>query len=228
VGARGGWLVRGRLGGKGRGVGFAGDDDAGFFDGGEVEFFGAGPIDGVIPGIGGGADAEEFDGLGGDAAFGEVIAGELAGGLVGETMLPALGELFVDIEQLVLEVAGLLGAGGVFEFEGDFGALGEAADGVHEADVFVFLEEGEDVAALVAAETVEDLLLGIDVETGGFFLVEGAEGGEVGAGLFQGQVGADDIHDVIGYADPFASGGGKETGHAGRGLRSARVRTRAW
>ena len=106
----------------------------------------------------------------------------------------------MDLEQLVLEVARLLFAGGLVEFEGNFGAFGQPADGVHEPDVFVFLDEGEHVAALVAAEAVENLFMRIDVEAGGLFLVERAEGGEVRAGFFQRQIRPDDVHNVAGGA----------------------------
>jgi len=53
------------------------------------------PVDGVIPGVGRVAEAEELDGLGRDAAFGQVIAGDLAGGVVGQAGLPALGDLLL-------------------------------------------------------------------------------------------------------------------------------------
>ncbi len=84
-------------------------------------------------------------------------------------------------------MAGLGLAGLLLEVEGDVRAFGEAADGVGEIDALVFFDKGEDVAAFVAAEAVENLLVGVDVEAGGFLLMEGAEGDEVGAGAFQGK-----------------------------------------
>ena len=177
------------------------------------KFFAARPVHRVVPGFRRGAEAEEFYGVGRDAALGEIIAGELAGGFVGQAVLPARRELFVDVEQLVLEMARFLRAGRVFKFQRNLRALGQPAHGVHEADVFVFLDEGEHVAALVAAEAVEDLLVRIDVEAGRLFLVERAERGEIRAGFFQRQIRADDIHDVAGGANSFAGGGGKKTGH---------------
>ena len=173
-----------------------------------------GPVDGVVPGIRRGAEAEQFHGFGRHAAFRQIITGELAGGFVQQRVLPALGDLLVDLEQLVLEMARLLFDGGLVEFQGDLRAFGQPADGVHEPDVFVFLDEGEHVAALVAAEAVENLFMRIDVEAGRLFLVKRAEGGEVGARLFQRQIRADDVHDVAGGADAFASCGGKRAGHA--------------
>jgi hypothetical protein len=112
----------------------------------------------------------------------------------------------VDGEEGVLEVAGVFLAGGWVKLDGDAGAFRETADGFDEGEIFEFLDEGEDVAALVAAEAMKDLAVGIDVETGGLFLVEGAERHEVRAGAFQGDEGADDIDDVIGGADLFECG----------------------
>ncbi len=176
--------------------------------------FAFGPVDGVVPGVGRGAEAKEFHGFRRHAAFGEIIAGSLAGGFIKQAILPALGDLLVNLEQLVFEMARLLFAGGLIEFEGNFGAFSQPADGVHEADVFVFLDEGEHVAALVAAEAVKNLFMRIDVEAGGLFLVKGAEGGEVGAGAFQRQIGPDDVHNVAGGANAFAGCGGKRASHA--------------
>ena len=176
--------------------------------------FAFGPVDGVVPGVRRGAEAEQFHGFRRHAAFCEIIAGGLAGGFVEQAILPALGDLLVNLEQLVLEMARLLFAGVLVEFQGNFGAFGQPADGVHEPDVFVFLDEGENVAALVAAEAVENLFMRIDVEAGGLFLVKRAEGGEVGAGLFQRQIRPDDVHNVAGGANAFAGCGGKRASHA--------------
>src|SRR5581483_8861645 len=165
------------------------------------------------PDIGREAEAEEFDGIGVNAAFLEVIAGGLAGGFVGEGVLPALRDLLVNLEERVLEMAVLLAVGIVVEFDGDAGALGEAAHGVHERDALELLDEGEDVAALVAAEAVKNLALGIDVEAGRLLAVEGAERGEIGAGALEGHVGADDIDDVTGGANLLNRCGRNHAGH---------------
>jgi hypothetical protein len=103
--------------------------------------FAFGPVDRVVPQVGGVAEAEELDGLGGDAAFGEVIAGDLGGGIAGQGGLPALGDLLVDEQKLVLEVARLRLAGGGFHFQRDAGAFGQAAHGVHEINVLIFANE---------------------------------------------------------------------------------------
>ena len=78
---------------------FLARDQAGLLDQRQFEMFAFGPIDRVVPGVGRVAEAEEFDGLGGDAAAGEVIAGDLAGALAGQGGLPALGDLLVDLKQ---------------------------------------------------------------------------------------------------------------------------------
>ena len=158
------------------------NDESGFFDQRQFMTLAFGPVDGVVPGIRRGAEAEEFHGFRRHPALSEIISSHLAGGFVEQTILPALGDLLVDFEQPVLEVARLLFAGVLVEFEGNFGAFGEPADGVHEADVFVFLDEGEHVAALVAAEAVENLPVRIDVEARRLFLVKRAKRNEICAG----------------------------------------------
>ena len=49
------------------------------------------------------------------------------------------------------------GAGIAVRFQRNVRAFGQAADGVGKIDVLVFLDEGENIAALVAAEAMEDL-----------------------------------------------------------------------
>ena len=177
------------------------------------EVFALRPVHRVVPQFRRGADAKEFDRVRRDAALGEIIARHLSGGFVGEAILPARRELVVDVEQLILEMPRFLRAGRVLKFQRNLCALGQPPHGVHEADVLVILDEGEHVAALVAAEAMENLLVRIDVEAGRFFLVERTERGEVRAVFFQRHIRADDIHDVAGGANLFARGGRKETGH---------------
>ena len=96
---------------------------------------------------------------------------------------------------------------------GNFCALGKPADGVHEADIFVFFDERKNVAAFMAAEAMKNLAVRVDVEAGRLFLVKRTEGGEIGSGAFELEIGADDVDDVTGVADAFESCLG-ETGHA--------------
>ena len=150
------------------------DYQSGFLDGFDWKTFALRPVHRVVPKFGRSADAKQFYRVRRHAPFGEIIARELAGSFVGETILPARCELFVDVKQLIFEMPRFLRAGRVFKFERDFRALGEAAHGVHETDILVIFDEGENVAALVTAEAMEDLLVRIDVEAGRFFLVERA------------------------------------------------------
>jgi hypothetical protein len=55
----------------------------------------------------------------------------------------------------------------------------------------------------MAAETIKDLALRIDVEAGSFLFMKRAERGEVGAGAFEREVRANDINDITGRADLF-------------------------
>ncbi len=144
------------------------------------------------------ADAETFDAFFVEAAAGEVSAGgcSFAGA---ELLLKPLGGGFVELD----EFGALAMLGGFFggvEFalgERDAALFGNGADGLGEADVFYFLDEGEDVAGLAAAEAVEELASGMDGEGGCFFGVEGAEAGEVlCSGFFEAHVFADDFDDI--------------------------------
>ena len=131
--------------------------------------------------------SKEFHGFSRNTAFLQIIARGLAGGFVEQAILPALGDLLVNLEQLVLEMARLLFAGVFVEFKGNFCAVGETAHGIHETDVFVFLDEGENIAPLVAAKAMKNLPVRIDVEARRLFLVKRAKRNEIGAVLFQGR-----------------------------------------
>jgi len=137
----------------------------------------------------------------------------LSGGFVGEAVLPALRDLLVNFEQLIFEMAGLLFGGIVVEIQRNFRALGEPAHCVNEADAFVFLDECEHVAAFVTAKAMKNLLMCIDVEAWRFFFVKRAKSGEICARLFQGQIRADNVHDIAGGADAF-DGSWRDAGHA--------------
>ena len=98
-------------------------------------------------------------------------------------------------------------------------AVSQSAHCFREINAFVRLDESEDVAAFVAAEAMEDLEVGIDVEAWGFFFVKRAKGDEVGASAFEGEVGPDDIHDVAGGTDLFEGGRRKQARHEIRAKR---------
>jgi hypothetical protein len=152
----------------------------------------------VVEVVGSVADAEPCDGVGGDAAAGEVFAG--AGGFRGfECGFEVLRGGFVDIDELAAD-AGFAGLFGGAEFalgERDSALGGHDANGLGKADVFQLHDEGEDVAFLVAAEAVEVVMRGVYGERACLFFVEGAEAGVVlGAGFAQLDVVADDADDI--------------------------------
>ncbi len=144
------------------------------------------------------ADAEGLDAFRGEAAAGEVFAGDGAFGAA-ELLFKPGGCGFVEFEELGTQA----GSGGFFRRgelalgQGDAAFLGDDADGLREADVLDFADEAEDVAGGLAAEAVVELAHGVDGEGGGFFLVEGAEAGVVlRAGFAQADVALDDLDDV--------------------------------
>src|ERR1700722_18027345 len=164
----------------------------------EVMAFAFGPIDGVVPQVRRVTEPEKFDGFGGNTAGGKVIARGLGRGFAGQGVSPALRDLLVDLQQPVLNMAALLLGGIVVHLQRDFGALSQPPHSIRKFDVLVFLDECENIAAFVAAEAMENLLLRIDVETRGLFLVKRAQRSEVRPGALQRDIGANDIHDVAG------------------------------
>jgi hypothetical protein len=94
----------------------------------------------VVEVVGRVADAEGLDGLGGDAAAGEVLAG--AGGFGGfELGLEVLGGGLVDVDELAAQ-AGFAGFFGRVELalgEGDAALGGDGADGFGEAEASIFM-----------------------------------------------------------------------------------------
>src|SRR5437773_11965599 len=61
---------------------------------------------------------------------------------------------------------------------------------------------------------MKNLAMRSDVEAGGFLFVKRAERHKIGAGPFEGQISADDVHDVAGGADLFEGGRRDQTSHA--------------
>ena len=191
------------------------DDEPGLLAEGCVIALRLGPVHRVVPGLGSGPEAEFPDGFHAHTALVQVVAGDLAGGLVHEALLPALGDGLVELEQRILHAARLLGPRIVLRLEGDARALGEPGEGLDKGEVLVVLHEAEHVPALVAAEAVEDLLARVHVEAGRLLLMEGAERDEVRAGALERQVAADDIDYVTRGANLFAEVVGKKR-HARR------------
>ena len=149
------------------------------------------------------AEAKQFHGFIGDTASLQIVARDLARGLVGERGLPALRDLLVNLEQRFLKKAVLLLPRVFFKLQRQVRPFGQPPHGFGEGDVFVFLDEREHVAALVTAEAMKDLSMRIDVEARRFLFVKRAEGDEVCAGAFEREIRANDIDDVAGGADLF-------------------------
>ena len=78
---------------------------------------------------------------------------------------------------------------------------GPVRQGFTEIDVLDLHVEGEDVAALAAAEAVEVLRVGEDDERGRLLLMERAEPLVAAAGALELHVGADQLDDVGAFAD---------------------------
>ena len=120
------------------------------------EVFGFSCVAHVVEIVGRVADAELCDGVGGDAAAGEIFAS--AGRFRGfECGFEVLRGGLVDVDELAAgaSFARLFGRAELALGEGDSALGGYDADGLGEADVFEFHDEGEDVAFFVAAEAVE-------------------------------------------------------------------------
>ena len=152
----------------------------------------------VVEVVGGVADAELCDGVGVDAAAGEVFAGTgCFGGF--ECGFEVLRGGFVNVDELAADAgfAGFFGSAELALWERDSALGGNDANGFGEADVFKLHDEGEDVAFFVAAEAVEVVVGGVDGEGAGFFFVKRAEAGVVlRAGFAQLDVVADDADDI--------------------------------
>jgi len=152
-------------------------DEARFLDDFGGEAFFEGPGHGGVPGVGGVADLEALRQFAAEVAAFEVVAGSLGHFVLVEEFGPPGGDDFVEAEELLAHGAAVPAAAGlelVFFGDLDAGTLGQAAHRPHEVEVFVKHDEFEDVAPLLAAVAVEELLVGMDVEGGGLFPVEGA------------------------------------------------------
>jgi len=129
-----------------------------------------------------------------------------------------LGGRLVDVENLLAQRTLLAAgaAGALLVFDGDAEALAQRLDGLGEIELFGFADERDDVAGLAAAEALVETLVGIDVEGRRFFVVEGAEALEAGAGLAEGRDPAHHIDDVHAKLQ-IAETGGFDDGHGAAG-----------
>ena len=171
------------------------------------------PVDRVVPQIGRVTQAEQFHRFVLNAAFCQIIAGDLACCIVPQSILPTTCDLLVDLKQAVFEMPDLLLAGTTFVFERNLRAIREALHGLDEVNALVLPDERENVAAFVAAETVKNLAVRVDVEARGLLLVKRTKGDKIRACPFQREVRPNDIHNIAGGADSLQCGGGKQAGH---------------
>lgn len=109
----------------------------------------------------------------------------------------------MQAQELILQIARLLIRPAVLVFQGNAGAICQAFHRLAKIDGFKILHKREYIATLVAAKTMKELFLGIDVETGGFFFMERTKCLKIRSGALQRHVPANDIHDVTGVAHPF-------------------------
>ena len=125
-----------------------------------------------LPAGRGKADVPARLGLVGEATGGEIVTRLRCGG--GLQLQPVeLDGLLHDLGQL-RAVVGLFLRLWIARGHLHTGFARYQFDRLHEADVFGFLHEGKQIALRVTAETIVEALPVIDVEGGGFFLVEGA------------------------------------------------------
>jgi hypothetical protein len=185
------------------------DDQSRFLDQFEIVSLACCPIHRVIPGVRRCSEPKQFYCVSTDTAFGQIFAGNLPCGFAGQRILPALGDLLVDFKEFAFDVARELFSRILFVIERNFRAISQTFDRVWKSDVLVLLDERKDIAALVAAETMKNLTVRIDIEARGFFLVKWTKGNKVRAGSLERNIGTDNIHDVTRGTNLLKGGGGK-------------------
>lgn len=133
----------------------------------------------MVPARGAVADTEVLGRRLVEAALGEELASDLGLGAV-QLLDVELGGRLVRLDQpdpLTALVGGVVPA--LLVPQGDAGLGGEPLDDLRERQVVDLLHEGDRVAALLAAEAVEETLARADLEGGGLLVVEGAQALEV-------------------------------------------------
>jgi hypothetical protein len=86
-------------------------------------------------------------------------------------------------------------------FQRNPGAAGEKLQRLGKIDALELLNKLDDVAVFITGPTAVALAARIDVKGGAAVVVEGAEALEGLAGRPEGDVAADDVHDVVGFLD---------------------------
>jgi len=155
----------------------------------------------VVPSFGGVAQAEGLDRLLGDSPARQILPAGPALVRVGQ---PGLEPPHRPGDHLA-EAAAPRGAPagfGVFP-QFDAGPLGQHPNGLGERHVLLGHYEVEHAPAAPAPEALENLLRGADGEGGRLLGVERAQRHIVLPRLFQGEVGGDDLNNVVGACDPL-------------------------
>lgn len=116
-----------------------------------------------------------------------------------QELMHEAGGLAMEIKQSAAFFAIAFGIGIIDVLDdGNIGLGGESANGVHKREPFVFHHKGKRIAAFATAEAFERLALRIDVKRRRFFVVKRAICLKGGASTLDGDIGADEVHDVGG------------------------------
>ena len=92
----------------------------------------------------------------------------------------------------------------------------QQADGLAEFQVLHLAHEANHVPARVAAKAVVELFFAIYGKGGGFFAMEGTKPPELSALFLQGNVGGDQLDDIVFLPHLFDEAIRKESGHVSR------------
>src|SRR5881394_442881 len=98
-----------------------------------------------------------------------------------------MGDLFVDLQQPILQRTRLLVLGVAIVFQRNPRPFGQTTDRFGKRKTLVFLDPAENVPSLVTAEAMKNLEVRIDVEARRFLFVKWAQRPEVRPGALQWQ-----------------------------------------
>jgi len=175
----------------------AGDDEAGVEEFLRAEALADGGVAQLLPAGGRIAHAEAPADVGAETARVEVGARRGAAFALPKPTLIVDGRALEQVaETLAAPPLGLASGAGLFVLECDAVLVGEVFDRLGEIEPLLALHEGEQVAALAAAEAVVDLLDRVDRERRRLLFVERAAAHEVGARLLELRVVTDDLDEV--------------------------------
>ena len=164
----------------------------------------------AIPAVGGCPECESFDHFVGDITIGDHLSGNLAVVFVFEDNAEEVAGGLRGAEKVGFGARGFLVSVAVLvallhvgaeRRQFDVGLGCEVFEGLAEVHGVVLLDEREDVAAGTAGEAMEDLLGGNDAHGGFVVVVKGTEADKLATPGLEGDVRADNPHDVGGIAD---------------------------